>query len=186
MATDDEQASAGPAMLVCTRLLRPGPARIGSLGKNVHLPRSVQVNVLIAGAIMMVPGLIVGVILSKIAGGITTIVVGAAAGAFAGYMMVSWSPYRRESLVKYAAVTLQSRQGRVTLTCDGVGERAADVTADVGTCRTCRQEVPVKPDGTTKRHEIRRKVFVGLCPLPEVVVGEVTLTPSMLDLRDAA
>lgn len=170
-------------MLVCTSLLRPGPARIGSLGKNVHLPRSVQVNVAIATVLTAIPGLIAGSVLTQlVGGGITTIAVGGATGAMLGYVLVSWSPYRRESLLRVLQVVAASRQGRVSLLCDGVGHRASDVTADVGTCPSCQQEVPVKPDGTTKRHDIRRKVYVGLCPLPEVIVGEVTMVPSMIDL----
>ena len=179
---DAPNEGTGPAMLVCTPLLRPGPARIGSLGKNVHLPRSVQVNVAVASLIMLFPGLMIGFLLSKIAGGFTMIALGGCAGAFAGYLIVSWSPFRRESLLKYAQVTMASRQGRVALQCEGSGTTALDITADVGTCAVCRQEIAIKPDRTCKRHEIRRKVFVGLCPLPEVVVGEVKMTPSMIEV----
>lgn len=170
-------------MLVCTPLLRPGPARIGSLGKNVHLPRSVQVNVAVASGIMLIPGLLVGFLLSKIAGGFTMIALGGCAGIAAGYFIVSWSPFRRESLLKYAQVTMASRQGRVALVCEGSGSTAMDITADVGTCPTCRQEIAIKPDRSCKRHEVRRKVFVGLCPLQEVIVGEVQMTPSMVEVE---
>lgn len=170
-------------MLALTSLLRAGPTRIGSLGNHVQLPRAVRLNVIIAGAICAIPGLAFGAVIGQFIGGITMVVLGAAAGAGIGYVLVSWSPYRGETLIGWATVRAQARGGRIAGACAGVGAEGIDRSDDMAFCPRCHSERPVDPDGRMKEHETFRRFYVGVCQIVDVDEGPVTMYQSAVLLQ---
>jgi hypothetical protein len=164
-------------MLAATQLLRPGSARIGSLSKNITLPRAVQVSHVLGVLAGAIPGLLIGVPLAGLFGGLTTVALCMALGGGVGYLAVTWSPWQRESLATFAVVSAQSRSGRVDMRCPGSGERSLigeddDVGIGEGRCPSCGRRDKIDHDGNIAIHDIRRRVWIGVCPLPRVAMGE--------------
>lgn len=183
MAEDGkEKEPSGPVMLAATRVLHPGPVRIGSLSKNVTLPRTVQLNVVLAGAFCAVPGLVVGLMFGQIAGGWSTAILGALAGAFIGKILVTWSPYEKESLARFFTVVTKNRKGRIEVDCAGAGEFGIDRSDDTAVCPSCYREVEVRPDGAVRPHTVLRRFYIGICQLPSTIRGEITVQAAAVDL----
>lgn len=144
----------GPVMLSCTTLLRPGPSRVGSLGANITLPRTVKTSSLIAGGIGGVAGLLLFAPFAALFG-LNALIVGAAVGGFAGIGLTSWSPLRGESFSTWAMVLVKNRSGRVQLgehVLDGKDVRAyiglcpLPPTVKAGPVRVMRNAVVVTPE----------------------------------------
>lgn len=182
MNDDATSKTSGPVMLATSKVLDPGPTRIGSLGKNVTLPRTVQLNVLIAGVICAVPGAVVGVILSQIIGGFSMIVLGALAGGFVGYVLVSWSPFQNESLVRFFTVQARTRTDRIETDCEGQGQEGLDRSDDTAICPSCYLEVEIDEYGDCKEHKIQRRFFVGICQLPRLIQGPVQIRGNAVEV----
>lgn len=121
-------------MLVATEALRPPKLRIGRLGNNFTLPRTVPVLQLIVGGLS---SLISIGLFTALTGRATIQVVmySGVLGAVAGVAAVSYSPLRGESLAKWLGLKYRSRKGRTRLI-DGKPVRLA-----VGICYI---EPPVK------------------------------------------
>lgn len=130
-------------MLCATKVLKPGPARIGSIGGGITLPRTVPVPVLIAGGIGFTLGVAFGLV---ILGSFFTALTTGALGAAAGWVAVSYSPLRGESLGRWAGLEVTARLRRV------------------------------KVNGKTAR------VFIGICPAPDVAAGMVHIIPGAIDV----
>lgn len=112
-------------MLCATDALKPPKLRIGRIGGNVTLPRTVPVMSLVAGGIGGLVGLaLIGAIFGY---SIATIMYGALFGALSGIGMVTYSPLRGESLAKWFGLKLLSQRRQITI--DGKPVRLA-----VGIC----------------------------------------------------
>jgi hypothetical protein len=106
-------------MLCATPVLKPGPLRIGRIGNHVTLPRTVPVANLFAAAAGAVAALAVVLLLTS---SLMSVVLGAAAGAAFGWVAVSYSPLRGESLTRWLGLQVTSRMNRIEV--DGRPARA--------------------------------------------------------------
>jgi hypothetical protein len=100
----------GPVMLCATKVLKPGPARVGKIAGNIALPRTVEVPVLLAGG----GGFIAGVLFAAVfLGSFVSVMVSGMVGAGLGWVAVTYSPLKGESLGKWAGLEVASRVRRV-------------------------------------------------------------------------
>lgn len=105
-----ENSENGPMMLVATSVLKPPPARISKLGAGIQLPRTVEIKTLIVcGVLSLVSVLSVGLLFGF---GLQRVFITAAIGAMIGWLAVSYSPLKGESLVKWATLILGRRIGK--------------------------------------------------------------------------
>jgi hypothetical protein len=93
-------------MLCATKVLKPGPARIGSIGAGITLPRTVPVPVLIAAAVGTLLGLGLGLVVFD---DFSYILITGVLGGAAGWVAVNYSPLRGESLGRWASLEVTSR-----------------------------------------------------------------------------
>lgn len=106
----------GPVMLSVTNILRPPPARIGRLSDRFVLPRTIEVRVLIAAGTGTFAGLMawffpIGLLFSYSLVSLLTLMV---LGGGLGYLAVSWSPLKGESLGMWIGLSAaSSRSGKV-------------------------------------------------------------------------
>jgi hypothetical protein len=94
----DDQEQQGPPMICATSVMRPGRMRIGQLGGGVTLPRTIPIINLFAAAFGALVGLGIGALLHP---GLQGILYGVAFGSFAGWLAVTYSPLKNESLLKW-------------------------------------------------------------------------------------
>lgn len=97
-------------MFAATRVINPGPTRIGQIGNSFTLPRTVPIVVLIACAIGAVTATL---LMAAFTRSVSSLIAAAGVGGTVGWAMVSWSPLRGESLAKWAglkAATVHDRR----------------------------------------------------------------------------
>ncbi|WP_346049305.1 hypothetical protein [Actinomadura chokoriensis] len=106
----DDPDVQGPAMLAATNLLKPPPAVIGSLNREVTLPRAVRLTTIAA----VLAGVIVGFLLTFLifGAGLKALIYGPAAGGAVGWMAVNFSPLRGEPLIKWIELRLTGTRKR--------------------------------------------------------------------------
>jgi hypothetical protein len=182
----------GPVMLVATEALRPPKLRIGKLGNNFTLPRTVPVVPLIVGSIT---GLIsIGIFISFVGASIGSVSYSGILGALFGVALVTYSPLRGESLAKWLGLKVKSRKGRTRMM-DGRPVRLAVGICYVAPPNTGQIDirpgsVPVRPglfddrgvrvkDAIYKANPISagqvytpRQIFAPLPPSPKISVQE--------------
>lgn len=93
-------------MICATSVMKPGRTRIGTLGKNLTLPRTIPIVNLVAALIGAFVGLTFAVFLGN---GFNSIAIGVGLGAGAGWMSVTYSPLRNESLAKWFELQFKSQ-----------------------------------------------------------------------------
>jgi hypothetical protein len=110
---DGDNEQTGPVMIAATRIINPPPARIGQLGPNFTLPRTVPVKSVIAGGIGLFPGVLLGALLGSAQG----IIIGAIIGGAGGVGLVSIQPAKGENLLQWltALARGRTRQRRVNV-----------------------------------------------------------------------
>lgn len=96
----------GPVMLSATRIMKPGPARVGRLFGDVTLPRTVELPTLAAGATGAVLGLVIGLVF----GGLRAALYGATIFGALGVFLVTYSPLEGESMARWLGLTLRSKR----------------------------------------------------------------------------
>ena len=106
----------GPVMLSVTNILRPPPARIGQISEKFVLPRTIELRVFLAS----IGGFFAGMVLWFAPVGlffdysITSLLTMVALGGFVGYVFVTWSPLKGESLATWLGLSAAAtRPGRV-------------------------------------------------------------------------
>lgn len=100
-----DHSNSGPVMICATSVMKPGRARIGKIGGNVALPRTVPIINLVATIL----GGLVGLFFSlQLADG-TSWVMGVGLGAGAGWLLVTYSPLKNESFLKWFELTVKSQ-----------------------------------------------------------------------------
>lgn len=108
----DERRPIGPAMLVLTDALKSPKVRIGHIGGNFTLPRTVPLAALVAGLSGALLGLALGFfIIGGLQGTLYSSVLLGAAGVF----VVTWSPLKGESMGMWLGLQANSRRKKLTL-----------------------------------------------------------------------
>ncbi|WP_173097334.1 hypothetical protein [Actinomadura verrucosospora] len=106
----DDQDVHGPAMLAATNMLKPPPPVIGSLNKEITLPRAVRLTTLVA----VLAGMIVGFLLSFVivGPGLKALMYGPALGGAVGWMAVNFSPLQGEPLMRWIGLQISGTRKR--------------------------------------------------------------------------
>lgn len=93
-------------MICATSVMKPGRTRIGRIGGNLTLPRTVPVVNLVASGV----GAFIGLVLAMAIGdGANAVALGLGLGGFAGWMAVTYSPLKNESLAKWLELQVKSQ-----------------------------------------------------------------------------
>ena len=165
-----------------TKVFNPGPPRIGRLSKNIVLPRSVPLPALLAGAGGALLGLLLGLLVSVIpfidvglAGG-----VGTGLGAALGVGLVTIQPWEGEYINRIVSVRLMAYISSKRLACPGSGMPAVH-DEDIGSlaCPYCGR-AHSSYEQITPEHVWRRRVYLGMQPIPHPPTGEVRIVPGSL------
>ncbi len=177
----------GDLMLAATNLLRPGPTRIGSLGR-VTLPRTVRLRSVLSWLIGGTLGLIPGATASSVLGGLGPLAAGLFIGAGAGHLVVNAEPLPGEHLLSWLFLASGSHRHRVNL--NGIKTRIVLRPIDEGP-PPGPSPVEVARAGdmvayalaVTGQLQRGAQVFIGICPLETVAVGEVRIVGGMVAVR---
>lgn len=176
--------SQGHLMLAATDLLRPGPARVGSLGR-VTLPRTVRLRSLVAWVTGGATGLAIGAAGAAVVGGFVPLAVGLFAGAGMGHLVVNVEPIPGETLLTYLSLASGGHRNRVAL--NGTRTRIVVRRSSEGppmgsppvevarTTSLVAYAVPV-----TRRLQTGAQAFIGICPLETVAAGRVCIVSGMV------
>jgi hypothetical protein len=97
-------------MIIATKVMKPGRARVGKIGNNITLPRTVTIVSLLAGLGGALFGALVGIVVGP---STRSVLLGAAFGAVVGVVLVNYSPLEGESLLKWLGLTLKARRQRI-------------------------------------------------------------------------
>lgn len=109
----NDSSPSGPSMLVMTSSLRAPKVRIGHIGGNITLPRTVPLEALIAGGVGAVVGLIAS--FSLLGGSVQSVMYCVGLGIALGVFVVTWSPLKGESFAKWIGLTVGSRTKKITM-----------------------------------------------------------------------
>ncbi|MCO6009158.1 hypothetical protein NE236_29730 [Actinoallomurus purpureus] len=110
MSDEAEDDMRGPVMLAATNMLKPPPAVIGSLNKEITLPRTIKLTTLLSVGIGAVMGFLIA--LFTVGVGINALIYGPTLGGALGWGAVSFSPLRGESLAKWLGLQANSARQR--------------------------------------------------------------------------
>src|SRR5947207_6083632 len=108
MSDDSDDRVHGPVMLAATNMLKPPPPVIGSINKEITLPRTIKLTTLAA----MLAGAVFGFLCSLTVFGpsLEALMYGPTLGGAAGWAAANFSPLEGESLAKWLG--LQAASGR--------------------------------------------------------------------------
>ncbi|TDC44461.1 hypothetical protein E1281_33920 [Actinomadura sp. KC345] len=106
----------GPAMLAATNMLKPPPAVIGSVNKEMTLPRTIKLTTLIAVLIGAALGFLIAFIV--VGPGLNALMYGPTLGGAAGWATVNFSPLQGESLAKWMGLQFNENRSRKLLVDD--------------------------------------------------------------------
>ena len=166
-------------MLWVTKVFHTGPTRVGRLSKNIVLPRSVPLPVIAAVPVGALLGLICGLLLAPLLDWLTDsatiigtlMILGGALSA----ALVSFQPWRGEHVHTVAAVRFQALTSAKSLICPGAGMPTVR-SEDVGTLVCCEcGRVFSSAELFAPTHQWRRRVYVGMQPIPPPATGEVQI-----------
>ena len=170
----------GPLMIVATEALTPPKVRIGHIGGNFTLPRTVPLASLIAGACGALVGFLFALVVDP---GLTFMVFGIVIGGAAGVAAVTMSPLKGESLSRWLGLQLRTRRQRIKLEGDVV-QLAVGIallkSATVGEVRLTPGAVNVRPSQYDERgvaisqQDILRTVLdtAGVTSMAETVMSD--------------
>lgn len=97
-------------MLVATEALRPPKLRIGKIGQNFTLPRTVAASALIAGGVLAIVS--IGIFCSLVGYSVQSVMYAGVVGAALGVFLVSYSPMKGESLARWLGLKVKTRGKR--------------------------------------------------------------------------
>jgi hypothetical protein len=106
----DDDGVRGPTMLAATNMLKPPPTVIGSLNRDVTLPRAVRLTTLVAVFIGMIAGFLASFLV--FGPGLKALMYGPALGGAAGWAVVNFSPLRGEPLIKWLGLQISGTRKR--------------------------------------------------------------------------
>lgn len=157
-----------------TKVIRPEAARIGSIG-SMDLPRSVPLPSFLAG----IGGGLLGLLLGWLAGSLLNFLpltfsvgISAAVCGLGSVILVTYSPWREESLYRAVTVTAGSASGRTRTLCPGAGEIAGiDLDSREPVCPVCGIATGLDDDVLVEDHSWERHVWVGFQLMREPEIG---------------
>ncbi|MDQ6782784.1 MAG: hypothetical protein M3063_04950 [Actinomycetota bacterium] len=179
-----ESAGDGHLMLAATKLLRPGPTRVGSLGR-ITLPRTVRLRSLVSWVIGGACGALVGSVASAVIGGVAPLAAGVFVGSGLGHLVINVEPLPGESVSSYLWLASSSHRNRVVV--NGARTRIVVRSADDGppdgvvpvevarAGSAVAYAVPV-----TRQLQTGAQAYVGVCPLTTVAAGRVDIVGGMV------
>ena len=91
----------GPALVMTTQFLKKSPRRIALRTQSLAIPGTYELSKVIGAGVGLFAGLFLGVPLYLITGTWLALVVFATLGALGGIFIVSWSPLKGESILKW-------------------------------------------------------------------------------------
>jgi hypothetical protein len=100
--SDDFDDVRGPTMLAATNMLKPPPAVIGSLNKDLTLPRTVKLTTIVAGGCGAILGFIAALLV--FGASLKALMYGPTLGAALGWAAVNLSPLPGESLAAWLGI----------------------------------------------------------------------------------
>ncbi|MFF5259911.1 hypothetical protein ACFY4C_13265 [Actinomadura viridis] len=106
----DDDLVRGPVMLAATNMLKPPPAVIGSLNRDIALPRTVRLTALAAVAAGGLLGFLVSFFI--FGPGFKALMYGPVLGGAVGWAAVNFSPLRGESLAKWLGLQISGSRDR--------------------------------------------------------------------------
>ena len=95
-------------MLSATSVLKQGPAKIGSITKQVKLPRTILLKTLVSMIVYGFIGLLIGLVI----GGLKAILYSTLIFAAGAYFATNYSPLRGETLSKYIGLSIKAQRER--------------------------------------------------------------------------
>jgi hypothetical protein len=146
MSGEADDQVRGPAMLAATNMLKPPPPVIGSVNKEITLPRTVKLTTLAAVGAGALSGFVIAVFL--FGAGVKALMYGPTLGAGLGWAALNFSPMQGESMARWLGLRASSARKR-KLVVDGrpvllyVGIAPLRRTA-AGTIRMVPGGVPVE------------------------------------------
>lgn len=174
----------GHLMLAATKLLRPGPTRVGSLGR-ITLPRTVRLRSLVSWVIGGTGGLLVGAVVAAVLGGLTPLAIGVFVGAGLGHVVTNVEPLPGENVLTYLKLASTSQRNRVAL--NGTKTRIVLRSLDEGPpdgsvpAEVARAgSVVAYAVGVTGQLQAGARAYIGICPLADVAAGPVRIAGSMV------
>lgn len=96
-------------MIAATNMLRPPPAVIGSINREVALPRTVKVTAVLSMGAFAIVGFLVALIF--LGAGIYALVYGVCGGAAVGWVLANYSPLQDESMATWLGLKVSSARG---------------------------------------------------------------------------
>lgn len=171
-------------MLAATDLLRPGPARIGAIGR-IGLPRSVPVRSLVAWVAGAGVGLLAGAVARALIGGLGPLAAGAFGGAALAHLAVSAEPLPGEHLLSWLHLTSAAHQRRVAASgrrlC--VVVRRADQPPPAGGWEVAAAgELVAWAAPAAGRLDAGAVLAIGVCPLDRIVTGRVHIAGGLVEV----
>lgn len=97
-------------MLAATNMLKPPPAVIGSVNKDITLPRTVRLTTLIAVLICASLGFLTAFLI--LGAGLNALMYGPVLGGASGWAIVNLSPLRGESLATWLGLQINGTRNR--------------------------------------------------------------------------
>lgn len=99
-------------MIAATNMLRPPPAVIGSINKEMALPRTVKVSAVLSMGAFAILGFLTALIF--LGAGIYALVYGVCGGAGVGWVLANYSPLQDESMATWLGLKASTaRAGKV-------------------------------------------------------------------------
>lgn len=108
--SDEDDRVRGPSMLAVTNMLKPPPAVIGSINKEITLPRTIKLTTLAVVAVGAVAGFLLSLFL--FGAGLYALIYGPAIGGGLGWGAVNFSPLQGESLAKWLGLQIAGNRRR--------------------------------------------------------------------------
>lgn len=169
--------------LFVTGVLRPDAPRIGSLGSNIQLPRSLPLIPTLGTVAGALVGAVVGLVVAAVIGGSPMIVtlVSASMFGYGGLMAVTYQPWRGESLRKVVWVTAKQRRLRQRHLCPG----STQPTDESERCVVCDEQLRTV-EGFAPYHTWLRAVYIGFQRIVPGLTGPVRVYEGNCSPDDAA
>ncbi len=104
----------GPVMLAATNMLKPPPPVIGSINKEITLPRTIKLTTLAGLVVGAIFGFVIGLII--FGASLEALMYGPTLGGAAGWVATNFSPLEGESLAKWLGLqAVGTRKRRLEL-----------------------------------------------------------------------
>ncbi|MGI8330899.1 hypothetical protein ACRYCC_13115 [Actinomadura scrupuli] len=113
MSEESDNRVRGPVMLAATNMLKPPPAVIGSLNKDITLPRTLKLTTVVAMGVGTVLGFILALFI--VGPSLEALMYGPTLGGAIGWAASNFSPLPGESLAKWIGLQANSSRKRKLL-----------------------------------------------------------------------